>query len=152
MIVLVLVLPGLARPPCPVPQGDHVYAMAIEAHGLSVAGLAAVSFGDDAFALVALSPAGIELFGVKRTGETTTVDAAFPEWKPWLERLPFERDLTLVATAVTHSCRADSGSVLLGEVRRWRGKGGPARASAVDDRWTVRDPLRGYTLTLREAG
>lgn len=142
-------------PACPPPVEERLYSLGIRVHGHTLGGLAAVAFPAGAdFRLVALSPAGPALFSVQRKGALTTVDAAFPEWRPWLEALPFERDLRLVDDARSASCADPGGRIhVRGEIRRWRGTGGPARARVdADGRWVVHDPLRGYTLTLKEAG
>lgn len=143
--------PGL--PACTAPTGDRLYTLAISVAGHTLGGLGAVAFGPDSFQLVALSPTGPELFTVARSGDQTTLTAAFPAWEPWLARLPFERDLRLVAPDRAQTCRDGTATVRVdGPVRRWRGRGGPARAELGEDgRWTVTDPRRGYTLTLAEA-
>lgn len=153
-LLLLLVAGATALPACPDADDDRLYSLAMTIRGHSVGGLAAVSLTADGFTLAALSPAGPELFTVRRAGTTTTVSSPLPEWTPWLERLPFERDLRLVSPTITGSCaRADGRIRVVDSGRRWRGHGGPARAAQdAEGRWVLHDPWRGYTLILKEAG
>ena len=143
-----------ATPACPDAPSDRVYSLGMTVHGHSVGGLAVVSTTPDSFTLVALAPTGPELFSIQRHGEATTIDSPLPEWKPWLARIPFERDLGLVSPPLVGSCTTPAGRVHVRDHRRrWRGAGGPARAAQqADGRWVLHDPWRGYTLTLREVG
>lgn len=150
---MILTTFALALPLCPAPAAEILISMMIETRGHQLGGLAAVAFDGEDFSLVALSPAGPELFTVQTVRHTTTVTSPFPAWIPWLRHLPFERDLRLIQTPVVESCRTDDGHILVrnGE-RRWRGRGGPARAQLDEEGRTVLvDPWRRYTLRVKAA-
>ena len=101
--------------------------------------------------LTLLAPAGLELFTV--SGPPATVATGLEAWRPWLERLPVERDLRLVFTAVTDACTSGGGRIRpTAAGRRWCGPGGPATVTESDGTVVLVDRRRGYTLTLRVAG
>lgn len=141
---------------CPPPEVPaFALQVGLETHGHAIGGLGVARLDGADWSLTLLAPAGFELFTVSRTGVETGLEA----WRPWLEKLPVERDLRLAFTTVDTRCRAGEGvirrkpgskrgGVEREELRRWRGAGGPAVATIGDGRVTIRDPLRGYTLQL----
>lgn len=151
MIWLVAAALAGPLPACPEPPAESSFTLGIHAAGHSFGGLAVLTWdaapGD--FTLVALSPAGPPIFVATRAAGATTVDApAFPQMAGPLAQLPLGRDLRLLTTPAESSCTVDGGRVLVdGDVRRWRGPGGPARATrSADGRWQLRDVWRGYRL------
>jgi hypothetical protein len=135
---------------------EVVCQFAIAAHGRSFAGLMAAVIEDGGVEVAALTPAGTELFRVARRGELVRVSAPDPSWEPWLERLPFDRDLPLVLQwhCPVARCLVEGGVLAQrpledgGVERRWRGPGGPVSATIHQGKAVVVDPRRGYTVTL----
>lgn len=133
-----------------------VQQFGLSARGHAFAGLGAVRMGDAGFSLEALSPAGVTLFTVAREGEgATAVHAPDPAMAAMLEKLPFERDLSL---ALRWSCPGDGprrcavpgGALRVGDHGvRYAGVGGPARITQEGPLTRIVDPLRGYSLVLR---
>ncbi len=125
--------------------------------GIGIAGLA-----DEAWSLTLLAPAGIELFTL--SGPPATVVTGLDTWRPWLARLPVERDLRLIYTALTGgACRAGAGRLRSlpsssdaptggpapeSWTRQWCGPGGGATATRTGDRVVLEDHRRGYTLLI----
>lgn len=135
---------------------ERVCQFAITAHGHSFAGLMAAVLEDGGVEVAALTPTGTELFRVSRHGEQVVVRAPDPGWVPWLERLPFERDLPLVFlwSCPAERCWVEGGVVRQestddgGLVRSWRGPGGPVSATIHPGRAVISDTRRGYVVTL----
>ncbi len=157
-MILALSALALAAPPCPVPMAPAAAVqVGLTTHGHQTGGLGIVGIDGTSWSLSLLAPAGFELFTV--SGPPATVTTGLDAWRPWLERLPVERDLHLMFTpiAAIEACRAETseGAARLrsraadtGWVRRWRGAGGAATATRVGDRIALVDRRRGYTLTL----
>ncbi|MFZ5482193.1 MAG: DUF3261 domain-containing protein [Myxococcota bacterium] len=135
-------IPLCATPTLP-PQAVQV---GLVTRGHAIAGLGIAQLDGDRWSLTLLSPAGVELFTVSDAGVQTGLEA----WRPWLERLPVERDLRLAFTAVAETCDAGAGKIRVKRDGRrcWRGDGGPACAEASDKGTILRDRRRGYTLQL----
>ena len=135
---------------------ERVVQFAIQAQGHSFAGLIAAVFEGDGVEVAALTPAGTELFRVARHGDQVEVHSPDEDWTPWLERLPFDRDLPLVflwdcpqGRCVVHDGVLRQRSTEAGGlVRTWRGSAGPVSATIVEGRAVISDPRRGYTVTL----
>jgi hypothetical protein len=157
-VILALPSLALAAPPCPVPMAPAAAVqVSLTTHGHQTGGLGIVAIDGTSWSLSLLAPAGFELFTV--SGPPDTVTTGLDAWRPWLERLPVERDLHLLFTpiAADEACRAETseGAAHLrsraagaGRVRRWRGAGGGATATVEGSRLTLVDRRRGYTLTL----
>ncbi len=142
---------------CPPVEIESFLQFAIRAHGHTLGGNAAVSIDQENFALTALSGAGTELFSVQvqpsEGGRITEVRSAFPEWKPWLERLPFQRDLVVALNPATEACELPFGTLRTsvtsdGWKRKFRGAGGRVTAVRAGNSILVRDRKRGYRLTM----
>lgn len=163
MIALPMVALGLATtvasagvPACPPPAAPaSAVQVGLTTHGRQVGGLGIAAIDEAAWSLTLLAPAGFELFTV--SGPPTTVATGLDAWRPWLEKLPVERDLRLAFTPAPSdaaaTCRAPGGRLRVtptptGWSRRWCGAGGGATAERDGDRVTVVDKRRGYTLTL----
>jgi hypothetical protein len=116
--------------------------------------MAAVQIQGPAFSLLAITPAGIELFRVQGDGESTTVTAPQQDLKDILERLPLGRDLHLIyawSCGGSEACSVGGGKLREGPTesgwtRTWRGPGGPAVVDIEPGRASLEDPRRGYTL------
>ena len=150
--MILAVATALALAPCVLPAGQRTVSIGLAAYGHEFGGLGVVAFESEGFTLLVLSPGGTELFSVRQDGAGTTIHAAVAGWEPWLAQVPFERDLRLLS--VSESCGVDGGRVRVGVegCRRWRGRGGPARArQAPDGRWVLVDPRRQYRLSYKEA-
>jgi hypothetical protein len=133
--------------PCATPDvPPFAVQIGIEAHHHEIAGMAIAALDGDSWSLTLLAPAGFELFTVSDAGVQTGLES----WRPWLEALPVERDLRLAFTDVSDgACDAGDGRLRArGDTTRWRGKGGPARATREAGRITIRDWRRGYSVTL----
>jgi len=135
---------------------ETVCQFAIAAHGYSFAGLMAAVFEDGGVEVAALTPAGTELFRVARRGGQVELSAPDPSWEPWLERMPFDRDLPLVLQwhCPVERCAVHGGVLTQqsledgGLQRSWRGPGGPVSATIHPGKAVITDPRRGYTVTL----
>ncbi len=135
---------------------ERVCQFAISAHGRSFAGVMAAVLEDGGVEVAALTPAGTELFRVSQQGQDVEVSAPDASWEPWLERLPFQRDLPLVFLwhCPVERCAVEGGVLSQralpggGLERRWRGPGGPVTATITPGRAVIVDPRRGYTVTL----
>lgn len=152
-VLLALAPAALARVPDCAPPAAPASAVqvGVTTHGRQVGGLGIAAIDETAWSLTLLAPAGFELFTV--SGPPATVSTGLEAWKPWLERLPVERDLRLVFTPADAPCRAPTGRLRArvtptGWERRWCGAGGGATAVRDGDRVTLTDRRRGYTLTL----
>lgn len=152
--MLIPLAAALAAPPdCsePLVPASSVQ-VGLATHGKQVGGLGVVGFGPEGWSLTLLAPAGFELFTV--SGPPTAVSTGLEAWRPWLERLPVERDLRLAFTPTTEgACRAPAGRLRTkttpnGWTRSWCGAGGGATATREGDRVVLEDRRRGYTLTL----
>lgn len=137
----------MTLPPCDIPAiVDQVYTVGIAAHGHTIGGTGVLTMDGGRWSLMLLSPGGLALFTA--SGPPDTVTTGIPAWAPYLERLPFARDM-LLAFSVGERCTAGGGTLRTrGTSTRWRGPGGRAIAEHAPDRVIVHDPLRGYTLTL----
>lgn len=129
------------------------YQLGLEAHGHQLAGVAVVSLQADTYALSLLAFTGLRVFTV--TGPPTVVDTGLPAWAPWLERLPLQRDLSLLlgpgdesVCAVEHG-RVRTSTTATGWERDFRGRGGRAHASWDGDVYVLADRRRGYRLTMK---
>lgn len=152
--VLATSLAWAAPPACATLSGEHIVSLGIAAHGHRFGGLAIIEFEGEDWSLTALSPAGPALFTVQRRGGVSEVWSAFPEWTPWLARLPFDRDLRLLYSGDPPACAWGEAKIVpCGHSRVWRGAPGPARVrtNKAGGR-ELRDPWRGYTLTVLESG
>ena len=135
---------------------ERVCQFAIQAHGHSFAGLMAAVLEDGGVEVSAMTPAGTELFRVARLGEQVDVRAPDPSWVPWLERLPFDRDLALVFLwgCPVERCAVEGGVVTQrpldggGIVRTWRGPAGAVSAVIQPGKAVISDTRRGYVVTL----
>lgn len=135
---------------------EVVCQFAIQAHGHSFAGTMAAVFEDGGVEVAALTPAGTELFRVARSGDAVEVHAPDEDWEPWLERLPFDRDLPLVLYwhCPVDRCAVEGGVLRQrslddgGLERSWRGPGGPVTAIVHPGKAVITDPRRGYVVTL----
>lgn len=134
--------------PCPPPVAPEApVQLGIDLRGHAVGGLAIVRLDGETWSLNLLSPMGLELFGL--SGPPQRVDSAPEAWRPWLERLPFERDLRLAFTPVEARCAVADGRMRpRADGAHWRGAGGPARLERAGDRLVITDRRRGYALTL----
>ena len=114
-----------------------------------IAGTGLVELHGDSYVLTLLSPAGTALFSV--SGPPKAVEGP-PDWTPWLERLPIERDLRLIwSSKAGAECKAWGGRYRMdGEQTTWTGPGGKATVHQEEGRFIVDDKRRGYTLTLVE--
>jgi hypothetical protein len=159
VIAALLALLACAHPPpaaAPAARQEVVCAFAIDARGRTLAGLMAAVLTPDGVEVSALTPTGLELFRVSSHGGVAQVAAPDPAWEPWLARLPFERDLPLVFAWSCPAGRCAAGGGVLreralpgGGVRRaWRGPEGPVVAEIVPGQAVLRDPRRGFTVTL----
>jgi hypothetical protein len=142
-----------AAPDCAPPATPaDALQVGLRAHGHEVGGLGIASFEAAAWSLTLLAPAGFELFTV--SGPPATVATGLEQWRPWLTRLPVERDLRLAFTPVTPgACRSGGGHLrtrvtATGWERRWCGPGGHATATRAGDTIHLVDRPRGYDLTL----
>ncbi|MFH1469548.1 MAG: hypothetical protein ABIO70_34505 [Pseudomonadota bacterium] len=135
---------------------EVVCQFAIAAHGQRFAGLMAAALTPEGVQVSALTPAGTELFRVSDLGGDTEVSAPDPTWEPWLARLPFRRDLSLVFAWSCPAGRCAAGGGVLteralpegGVERSWRGPDGPVVAEIVPGRAVLTDERRGTTVTL----
>ena len=157
-----------ALPACVPPTGERLLNLGIRAHGHSFGGLTVVEWTASGWTLVSLSPAGLPIFtavyaeDANGAGTTAVSAPAFPEMEPYLELLPFDRDLRLLAADSEPDCAWGRARILHRSVRTlWRGSPGPARVEMREvGSFTLTDPWRGYTLTVvpvavpvaREAG
>ncbi len=138
------------------PAYEGVEQFQVQRGELSLSGLAVVRLEDDRAVLQALTPGGVALFTLTWEGGRRRVEAPDDAWADVLERLPFERDLSLVhrwSCGGARRCRVGGGRMVEriedGVVeRRWRGPGGPARARIEGRRAEVRDLRRGYRLVV----
>lgn len=161
MLVLGTSVATAKAPDCGTPAAPAApVQIGLSTQGRQVAGLGIAGIDDAAWSLTLLAPAGFELFTI--SGPPSTVSTGLDAWRPWLEKLPVERDLRLMLTpaapaepdrARAETCRAPGGRIratptATGWERRWRGAGGGARAERNGGRVTLVDPRRGYTLTL----
>jgi hypothetical protein len=158
--LLALVVPFAAAraPDCAPPMAPaSAVQVGLTTHGRQVGGLGIAAIDDTTWSLSLLAPAGFELFTI--SGPPATVATGLEAWRPWLEKLPVERDLRLAFTPTdpgngqTAACRAPGGTLRAtptetGWTRRWCGNGGGATATRDGDRVTLTDKRRGYTLTL----
>jgi hypothetical protein len=141
-----------ATPDCPPPETPaSPVQVGLDVHGRKVGGLGIAAFDGGVWSLTLLAPAGFELFTI--TGPPTTVTTGLDAWRPWLERLPVERDLRVAFTAANADCRAGGGRLRTrptetGWERRWCGPGGGATATRDGERVVLVDKRRGYTLTM----
>lgn len=142
-----------AAPVCPAPVTPaSAVQVGVETRGRQVGGLGIAGVDGEAWSLTLLAPAGFELFTV--SGPPTTVQTGLDAWRPWLERLPVERDLRVIfAPPAEGACRAEHGRIrtkltATGWERRWCGKGGPVTATRDGGRVVLEDRRRGYTLTM----
>lgn len=139
---------------CPAPMVDSAQVqVGVRAFGRELGGLGVISLDPDTYSLTLLVPTGSELFTV--SGPPTAVQAAMPEWAPWLGKMPIERDLRLVFTDVPERCKTTGGKLRAkatetGWVRHWCGEGGAAKAVREGDVVTVYG--RGYQLVLVVGG
>ncbi|MDP2305988.1 MAG: DUF3261 domain-containing protein [Pseudomonadota bacterium] len=145
--------PAAARAPeCPPPAAPaSAVQVGLTTHGRQIGGLGIAAFDGAAWSLTLLAPAGFELFTV--AGPPAAVTTGLEAWRPWLEKLPVERDLRLAFTDTDQACRAPRGHLRTtptptGWERRWCGAGGGATAVRDGGRVTLTDKRRGYTLTL----
>lgn len=136
--------------PCPAPQTPDTVQVGLDFHNHKLGGIGLPMLDGDQWSMTLLSPVGLELFSVE--GPPNTVRSAPESWAPWLERLPFERDLRVAFTPVTEGrCRV-AGGTIRGRVtedgvrRKWRGPGGGVKAVVVGGRVEMRDRRRGYAL------
>ncbi len=140
----------------PAQRLEVVHQFAIHTRGRSFAGLGVAVFEGERVDFVALSPAGTEIFSVSHQAGEAQITAPDPAWIPWLERLPFHRDLALVfAWSCPEGRCAVAGGRLRerrladGSLRRtWRGPEGPVRAEIHEGQAIVLDPRRGYQVTV----
>ena len=136
-----------AAPICaPVTLAPRAVQVGIESHGRTLGGEAILFAEDGVFSLTLLGPGGVEMFTADGVGVTTPIDS----WRPFLQVLPVQRDLALLFTQWEgEACWTGTAVMKLknGE-RRWRGEGGPARATVLGNRWTLVDRRRAYTLKL----
>jgi hypothetical protein len=129
-------------PPCEVPViEERVLTVGVRFGAYSLGGMGVVALAPDRWSLTMLSPMGPELFVASAEGVTTP----FPEWSPWLARMPFHRDLLLAF--VPGECSVPTGRLRGERRRRWRGVGGPARADVEPGKVRLWDPWRRYELT-----
>ncbi len=146
MIAMLLACARGTLAPTPVVEGPA--QLKLESARGTVAGLAVVVVTPERFVLQALTPAGVELFSASDEGVT----APDPSWVATLERLPFERDLRLIFAweCPEGACAVPAGGrVWQAEgLRHYRGPGGPARVELSPRKAVLRDPRRGYTLTI----
>ena len=159
MTILLLALLGCVHAPPVAPlegRREVVCQFAIAAHGQRFAGLMAAALTPEGVEVSALTPAGTELFHVASRGGVTEVAAPDPAWEPWLERLPFRRDLSLVFAWSCPTGRCAAGGGVLTEralpgggiERVWRGPDGPVVGEIVPGRAVLTDARRGTTVTL----
>jgi hypothetical protein len=135
---------------------EVICQFAIAAHGHSFAGTMAAVLEDGGVEVAALTPAGTELFRVARQGAQVEVSAPDPAWVPWLEKLPFDRDLPLVLQwhCPVERCAVEGGVLRQrtledgGLERRWRGPGGPVSATIHTGKAVITDDRRGYVVTI----
>jgi len=106
------------------------------------------------YGLVALSPMGVEIFGVTITDDDVLIDGP-SEWVGMLKRLPWRRDLGLLQlwSCPEGRCRAPGGKVIQRPIEggvqlRWRGVGGRAKVVRRGGRSILTDPNRRYTLEI----
>jgi hypothetical protein len=135
---------------------EYVCQFAIQAHGHGFAGTMAAVLDSGGVEVAALTPAGTELFRVARHGDEVEVRAPDADWVPWLERLPFDRDLPLVLLwhCPVQRCAVEGGVLRQrtlddgGIERSWRGPGGPVSATVHQGKAVITDSRRGYVVTL----
>ncbi len=136
------------------PPIEVVHQFAIQARGQTFAGMAAVRVDGEAFTLVAITPAGLELFQVRGDAQGSTVTAPQEDLQEVLERLPLGRDLHLLyawSCGGEPACevgggRIEEGPQESGWFRSWKGPGGTAFVTFEEGRATLEDPRRGYSL------
>jgi hypothetical protein len=145
---------------------DAPVSVGIEVHGHTFGGMGIVSLHDQDWSLTLLSPGGLKLFSAQgryaaeSPGQPGTISTGLDAWRPWLEALPFGRDLR-TAFATTDGACGDEGKLrtrthtftvngveTLGWQRCWRGAGGKVYAEVLPERVVLYDRLRGYTLTI----
>ena len=146
-------LVGVLATPSTAQASDKEWATA----GKILAGVAVAVIEGERVTLMALGPAGTEIFRVEDDGKTVNVTAPSEDWRPWLERLPLARDIRLVHAWSCPQGRCAAGRGVVEESisedglaieRSWRGPGGRVSASIWDGRAEVTDDRRGYTVTL----
>ena len=147
---MMFLVSGLLASPCAAPAlPAQALTLGIEVHGHTLAGTAIVAAEGGTWSLTLLSPGGLGLFTL--SGPPQVVQTGLDSWRPWLEKLPVERDLMLAFTPVPpEGCTIGTGKIRVDRQggRHWRGPGGPAHLQQEANTLTLVDRLRGYTLLL----
>jgi hypothetical protein len=160
--------PAYASCALPLIEGAAV-TVGIQVHGHQFGGMGIVTLHDQDWSLTLLSPGGLKMFSAQGRYAADspelpgTITTGLDAWRPWLEALPFGRDLrTAFATTDgacgsggtggqlhtrVHTFKAD-GVETIGWQRCWRGSGGKAYAELLPGRIVLHDRRRGYTLTI----
>jgi hypothetical protein len=146
LVALAIAAPWPACPPLEVPA--QAVTVGLQTRGHTLAGTGIVQAEGERWSLTLLSPVGVQLFSI--SGPPRDVLTGLEAWRPWLARLPVQRDLALALGAASQRCRIAGGRLWIDAdgVRRWRGRGGPARATVDGTRVTLSDTRRGYHLSL----
>ncbi len=162
MILTLLLAACLPKGPALEPPGRQEIVSQFAVHSLhpgqqgrSLAGLAVVVFEGEQLSLQALTPAGTELFSLQADPTSSQLQLPDPAWAPYMDDLPFYRDLALV---FAWSCPGGACQVAGGQLRerakdgvierRWRGPAGPVRARLEPGRAEILDRRRRYRLVL----
>lgn len=166
-LVYAILFSAPAYATCALPQIEGAaVTVGIQVRGHQFGGMGIVTLHDQDWSLTLLSPGGLKMFSAQgryaadSAGVPDTVTTGLDAWRPWLEALPFGRDLR-TAFATTdgacgtggqihtrrHTFRID-GVDTPGWKRCWRGSGGKAYADLLPGRIVLHDRLRGYTLTI----
>jgi hypothetical protein len=156
-----------ARASCTLPViEDAAVTVGIEVHGHTFGGMGIVNLRDQDWSLTLLSPGGLKMFSAQgryaadMPSQPGTITTGLDAWRPWLEALPFGRDLRTAFATTDGACGTEGklqtrarafkvdGVAVPGWQRCWRGAGGKACAELLPERVVLHDRLRGYTLTI----
>jgi len=128
---------------------ERVVSMGLTTFGHGMVGTAVATVSGGRWSLTLLAPGGVEMFTA--SGPPTVVATGIEAWRPWLEGMPFERDLWLTWGDVPEGgCTLTDGGSLtrVGTGVRYVGPAGRARRRDDEGRVEVRDARRHYRLTL----
>jgi hypothetical protein len=150
--MLMLLTACLHRAPASAGSMQGVHAYKIEAFGQTLAGLGVFASDGDELVFQSLTPAGTVLFQVRDTADGDPVVTAPDEtMAAMLGRIPWYRDLSLLFRWECDDtvCSTETGRVRpIEDGLTYRGGGGRASVTDVDDVMELVDPKRRYTLTV----